>query len=68
MTAQIAFPPNDLLGLFLWVAIACVIAWGIFALVRWSGWPIPEPVKIVATVLFCIFLILLCFKVFAMLI
>lgn len=58
------FPPTDLLGLFMWVAIACVVAWGIVAFVKWLQWPIPEPVRIVAIVLFCIFMILLMFRVF----
>ncbi len=53
-----------LLNIFIWVAIAAVIVWGIFALVKASGIPIPAPVRIVFIVLVCIFLILLLVKGF----
>lgn len=61
------FPPNDLLGIFFFVAVACVIAWGIVEFVKWLQWPIPRPVQIVAIVLFCLFLISLMFRMFEML-
>ena len=60
-------PPSGLLGLLFWVAVLCVVVWAIIALVRWSGLPIPEPVRIVFIALACIFLIALCFKIFALL-
>lgn len=60
-----AFPPNDLLGAFLWFAILCVIAWGAYALYKWSEWKPPYPVVIVGIVLFSIFLIILMFRLFS---
>lgn len=35
---------SDMIGLLVWVAIACVVIWGIIALVKWSGLTIPQPV------------------------
>lgn len=55
---------SSLIGLFLWVAIAALVIWGIVALVRWSGVAIPQPVWIVLTVLIGIFLIVLIARFF----
>ena len=53
-----------LIQLFIWVAIAALVIWGIIALVRWSGLPIPQPVWIILTVFIGIFLILLIARFF----
>jgi len=50
------------------VAIACVIAWGIWALIQWTEWVIPQPVKILFLVLFSILLIYWLFELFNMLV
>ncbi len=55
---------GGLVQLFVYVAIAALVVWGIIALVRWSGVPIPQPVIIVLTVLVGIFLILLLARAF----
>lgn len=55
---------NSLIGLFVWVAVAALIVWGVVALVKWSGVPIPQPVWIVLTVLIGVFLILLIARFF----
>lgn len=58
----------SLIGLLIWVAIACVVIWGIIALIRWSGVTIPQPVWIILTCFICIALILLIAKLFGLLI
>lgn len=58
---------GSLVGLIVWVAILCVVAWTIIALVKSSGIPIPAPVWIVLTALCAIFLILLIAKFFGLL-
>ena len=58
---------SSLIGLFLWVAIACLVIWGIIALVKSSGIPIPQPVWIVLTVLIGVCLILLIGRFFGVL-
>lgn len=50
------------------IAIAVVIAWGVCALIQWWGWIPPQPVKIIATVLFSILLIYWLFELFNMLV
>lgn len=55
---------GGLIGLFIWVAIAALVIWGIIALVRWSGVSIPQPVWIILTVFIGIFLILLIARFF----
>jgi hypothetical protein len=60
----VSFTTSGLLGMLLWVAIAAVVVWAIIALVRWSGIPIPEPVRIILIALVCIFLIIFLFKIF----
>lgn len=55
---------TGLIQLFVWIAIAALVVWGIVALVRWSGIPIPQPVWIILTVFIGIFLILLIAKFF----
>lgn len=46
-----------LVQLLIYAAIAALIIWGIVALVRWSGIPIPQPVWIILTVLVGVFCI-----------
>ncbi len=58
---------GGLLHLLLIVAIACVVAWAIFALIKWAGWTIPQPIWIILTALFCIFVIVKLFQIFGML-
>ena len=62
----IAFP-GGALGLLFKVAIACVVLWGIFALLKWSGIAIPEPVRIIFICLCCILVIYWLFELFGML-
>lgn len=57
---------GSLMGLLFWVAIFCVVVWGIYALIQWSGIAIPRPVWIIATCLVCIFLIVLLFRLFGL--
>ncbi len=57
--------PSDPVGLLVTVAIIAIVAWAIFALVKWSGIPIPQPVWIVLAALIGIFLILLIAKLFS---
>ncbi len=49
---------GSLVGLLVWVAIACIVCWAIIALVKWSGVPIPQPVWIILTAFIGIALIL----------
>ncbi len=58
---------SSIVGLIVWVAIACVAVWAITALVKSTGWNIPQPVWIVLTALVAIFLILLIAKFFGLL-
>ena len=66
MLATLALPTGAL-GLLFQVAIACICIWGIIALVRWAGWVIPEPVRIIFMCLVAILLIIWLFKLFGML-
>lgn len=59
---------SGLLGLLIWVAVACVVIWGIMALIKWSGIQIPEPVRIVFWCVACIALILLIARFFGLLV
>jgi hypothetical protein len=38
--------PTGIVGLFFKIAIFCVIIWAIIALIKWSQFPIPEPLRI----------------------
>jgi len=67
LTLIAAFNTNDLLGLLLFVAIACVVLWAIQALIKWAGWTIPTPVRIIFIALLCIVLIIYLFKIFGLL-
>lgn len=49
------------------IAVVCIVFWGITRLVAWAGWPIPEPVKIIAVCLLAILLIYWLFQLFVML-
>lgn len=62
----VSFTSGGLIQLLVTVAIACVVIWGIIALVRWSGVVIPQPVWIILTCFVCIFLILLIAKAFGL--
>ena len=55
---------GGLIGLLVWVAIACIVAWAIIALIKWSGIPIPQPVWIILTAFIGIGLILLIARFF----
>lgn len=59
LTLFAVFPSSgSLIGLLVWVAIACIVCWAIIALVKWSGIPIPQPVWIILTAFIGIALIL----------
>ena len=64
IAALYSFTSNPLINVFVWLAIACLIVWGVLALIRSTGVVIPAPVKIVVYVLGGIFLILLAVKIF----
>ena len=53
---------GGLVGLLLYVAIACIVIWAIWALINWTGVSIPEPVRIIAIALLCIVAIVLLFR------
>lgn len=55
---------TGLVQLFIWVAIAALVIWGIIALVKWSGIPIPQPVWIILTVLIGVFCIIALARLF----
>jgi len=55
---------TGLVQLFIYIAIAALIIWGIIALVRWSGLPIPQPVWIILTVFVGIFCIIALARLF----
>ena len=54
--------PHELLVLFFWIALACVVAWGACKLVKWAK--LPEPVEIVALVLLCVVVIYMMARAF----
>ncbi len=64
--ALLALVPSTggLIGLLVWVAIACIVAWAIIALIKWSGIPIPQPVWILLTAFIGIALILIIARFF----
>jgi hypothetical protein len=62
-----AFPGGPL-GLMFKIAIACVIIWGIYELVKWLGWTIPRPVQIIAIVVISIIIIYWLFELLMMVI
>lgn len=51
-------------GILLKIAIACIVAWGIWQLIIWSGWTIPRPIVIIFTCLLCILVIYWLFELF----
>lgn len=55
---------SGLVGLLVWIAIACIVAWAIIALIKWSGIPIPQPVWIILTAFIGIALILIIARFF----
>lgn len=57
------FSTGSLLGLLLWVAVAAVVIWAIYALLQWAGITIPRPIAIILTALVCIVVIVWLFKV-----
>lgn len=59
---------GGLLPLFFKIAIACVIIWGIYALLQWAGISIPRPIQIVLIVLICIVVIYWLFELFGALV
>lgn len=64
LLAAVSFSTSNLLGVLLWVAVAAIVIWAVVALVRWSGVPIPEPVRIILIALVAIALIILLFRAF----
>lgn len=57
---------GSMIGLLVWVAIACIVAWAIIALVKWSGIPIPQPVWILLAAFLGIALILFLARAFGL--
>lgn len=66
--AAFSFSTSSLVGLLVWVAIACVVVWGVLALIKWSGVAIPQPVIIVFWCFVAIGLILLMAKFFGLMV
>jgi hypothetical protein len=64
---SIAFPTGPL-GLLFKIAIACVIVWGIYAIIKWLGWPIIEPVRIIFIVIVSIVILYWLFELLMMVI
>lgn len=62
--AQLHPSTSGLIGLLVWVAIACIVGWAIIALVKWSGIPIPQPVWILLAAFVGIALILIIARFF----
>lgn len=60
--------PGGPLGLLFKIAIACVIIWGIWALLQWLGWTIPRPVQIIAICVISIIIIYWLFELLMMII
>ncbi len=60
--------PAGPLGLLFKIAIFCVIVWGIIALLKWLGWGLPEPVRIIGIVVLSIILIYWLFELLMMVI
>jgi len=56
------------IGLLFKVAVVCIVCWGVWELIKWTGWPIPRPVIIIATCLVAILLIYWLIQLFQMLI
>lgn len=67
MLLTIVFPTGPF-GLLFKIAIACVIAWGIWRLIVWLGWPIPEPVRIIFICVVSIIIIYWLFELLMMVI
>lgn len=59
---------GGLLALLFKVAIACVIIWGIFALLSWAGVVIPQPIRIILICLGSLLAIYWLFELFGNLI
>lgn len=57
LAAAASFSVDGLIHAFIVLAIVALIIWGVFALVRYMGWAIPQPVIIVLTVLVGILMI-----------
>lgn len=60
--------PDGPLGILFKIAIAVVIVWGVWELIKWGEWSIPRPLIIVFTVLACILVIYWLFELFQALI
>lgn len=67
LLAATAVSSGSLIGLLVWVAIACIVVFAILALVKWAGIVIPQPVIIVFWAFVSIALILLIAKFFGLL-
>lgn len=64
LSAAVVPGVSGLIGLLVWCAVAALVIWGIIALIKWSGIPIPQPVYILLTVFIGIGLILLIARFF----
>lgn len=62
--ALYSFSSNQFVNIIVWVALVCLLLWGVRALIMSTGIAIPQPVKIVVYVLGGILLILLAVKLF----
>jgi len=58
--------PGGALGLLFKIAIFCVIIWGAWELIKWSGITIPRPVIIILTCVLCIVVIYWLFELLQM--
>jgi hypothetical protein len=55
LLSAVAF--TGVIGILFKIALLCVVAWGVVALVKWTGWTILEPVRIIAIVVFAIIIL-----------
>lgn len=62
LLAVVSFSSGSLLGILLWVAIAAIVIWAIYALLGWAGVVIPQPVRIIFIALVSIVAIILMFR------
>lgn len=63
MNTLLAVLSGGLLGDFEVFCIICIIIWGVYALLTWLGIVIPQPVRIILTVLGCIILVVWLFRI-----
>lgn len=67
LIAAISLPSMSTLGLwFISIAAICLVIWGVIKLIKASGLPIPEPVRIVCVVIIGLALLLIIAKMFGL--